>query len=106
MRSKMMSCLVDYDDNVERRLTRPLLMPKYKADTGVANLVKNTMQKAVVNRGVSKTKKVRNNTLHKGSTGLLYQRAGKQLEQQRSVLGMINGYIDKYPTDTNARVVV
>ena len=77
---------------------------KYESDKGVVNLVKNTMEKAVVNYGVGKTKEVRNNTLRKGSTGLLCQRAGKQLEQQRSVLGYRNGYnngyICKYPSDT------
>ena len=83
---------------------------------------KNAMERAVVNCGVGKKVGVRNTTLRKGSTGLLYQRAGKQLEQQRSVLGYrsgynnghtnkypldtLNGYIGKYLADTKARTVV
>ena len=76
------------------------------------------MEKAVVNCGVE----IRNATLRKGSDSLMYQRAGKQLEQRRSVLGhrsgynnghtskysshTLNGYIGKYPADTKARAVV
>ena len=86
-----MNCLVENNDDIERRITHPLLMSRYKSDKGVVNLVKNTMEKAVVNCGVSKTMKVRNNTIGKGSNMLPYQRAEKQLGQQRSLLGMRNG---------------
>ena len=68
--------------------------------------MKNSIEKAIVNCGVSKTKKVRKNTLHKGSTGLSCQRAGNKLEQQRCALGMINWYIGKYPADTNPQAIV
>ena len=113
-----MNCTVEYDDDVERRLTHHLLLPKYESDKGVVSLEKNTIEKAVVNCGVE----VRNITLRKGKDSLMYQRAGKQLEQQRSVLGYrsgynnghtskypsdtLNGYIGKYPADTKARTVV
>ena len=89
MRSKIMNCPVEYDNDVERRLTHHLLLPKYKSDKGVVSLEKNTMEKIVVNCGVE----IRNATLRKGSAGLLYQRAGKQLEQRRSVLGYRVGTI-------------
>ena len=117
MRIKMMNCPID-DDDVERRLTHPQLLPKHESDKGVVSLEKNTMEKAVVNCGVE----IRNATLRKGSDSSMYQRAGKQLEQRRSVLGYrsgynnghtskypldtLNGYIGKYPADTNARAVV
>ena len=113
-----MNCPVEYDDDVERRLTHHLLLPKYESDKGVVSLEKNTMEKAAVNCGVE----VRNVTLRKGNDSLMYQRAGKQLEQRRSVLGYrsgcnnghtskypsdtLNGYIGKYPADTKARAVV
>ena len=80
------------------------------------------MEKAVVNCGVGKTVGVRNTTLRKGIASSMYQSAGKQLEQRRSVLGYrigynnghtskypsdtLNGYIGKYPADTKARAVV
>ena len=32
MRSKIMNCLIEYDDDVERRLTHPLLLTKYESD--------------------------------------------------------------------------
>ena len=111
-----MICPVEYDDDVERRLTHHLFLPKYESDKGVVSLEKNTMEKAVVNCGVGKRVGVHNTTLRKDSAGLLCQRAGKQLEQRRSVLGyrsgynnghtnkypsdMLNGYIGKYPADT------
>ena len=85
-----MNSPIEYDDDVERRNTHPLLMSYYKSDRGVVSLEKNTMEKSVVNCGVSKTKKVHNNTLRRGSTGSLCQRAGKQLEQRRSELGYKN----------------
>ena len=75
-----MNCLVDYDGDVKRRLTHPLIMSKYETDTGVVNLVKNTMQKAVVNCGVSKKEKVCKSSLGKGSTRLPSQRAKKKLD--------------------------
>ena len=118
MRSKIMNCPVEYNNDVERRLTHHLLLPKYKPDKGVVSLEKNTIEKAVVNCGVE----VRNATLRKGNISSMYQRAGKQLEQRRSVLGYrsgynnghtskypsdtLNGYIGKYPADTKARTVV
>ena len=113
-----MNCPVEYDDDVERRLTHHLLLPKYKSDKGVVSLEKNTIGEAVVNCGVE----VRNDALRKGNISLVYQRAGKQLEQRRSVLGYrsgynnghtskypsdtLNGCIGKYPADTKARTVV
>ena len=75
-----MNCPIEYGDDVERRLTHPLLPPRYESDKGVVSLEKNTMEKGVVNCGVGKREGVRNNTLRRGSTGSLCQRAGKQLE--------------------------
>ena len=72
-----MNCPVEYDDDVERRLTHHLLLPKYESDRGLVSLEKNTMEKAVVNCGVE----VRKDALRKGNISLMYQRAGKQLEQ-------------------------
>ena len=43
MRSKIMNFPVEYDDGVERRLTHPLLLPKYESDKGVVSLERNTM---------------------------------------------------------------
>ena len=60
---KIMNCLIEYNDDVEHRISHPLLMPKYKSDKRVVSLEKNTMEKAVVNGGVGKRKGVRNNTL-------------------------------------------
>ena len=77
MRSKIMNCPIEYDNDVERRLTHPLLLPKYESDKRVVGLEKNTMEKAVVNCEVE----VRNATLRKGNDSSMYQRAGKQLEQ-------------------------
>ena len=77
MRSKIMNSPIEYDDDVDRRFTHPLLLPKYESDKGVVSLEKNTMEKAVVNCGVE----IRNATLRKGSDILMYQRAGKQLEK-------------------------
>ena len=112
-----MNCPVEYDDEVERRLTRHLLLPKYESYKGVVSLEKNTIEKAVVNCGVE----VRNDALRKGNISSMYQRVGKQLEQRRSVLGYrsgynnghtskypldtLNGYKGKYPADTKARTV-
>ena len=113
-----MNCPVEYDNDVERWLTHHLLLPKYESEKGVVSLEKNTMEKAVVNCGVE----VRNVTLRNGNVSLMYQRAGKQLEQRRSVLGYrsgynnghsskypsdtLNEYIGKYPVDTKARAGV
>ena len=52
MRSKIMNCPIEYDDDVERRITHPLLLPKYEPDKGVVSLEKNTIEKAIVNCGV------------------------------------------------------
>ena len=87
-----MNCPIEYNNDIERRLTHHLLLPKYESDKGVVNLEKNKMKKVVVNCGLGKTVGVRNTTLHKGSASLLCQRAGKQLEQRRSVLGYRSGY--------------
>ena len=62
-RRKIMSYLVDYDDDVERRLTHPILMPKFEADTGVVSLVKSTMKKAVVDCNVTSEARIRNSSL-------------------------------------------
>ena len=83
-----MNCPIEYDNDVERRLAHPLLLPKYESDKGVVSLETNTMEKAVVNCGVE----IHNATLRKGSDSSMYQRAGKQLEQRRSVLGYRSGY--------------
>ena len=95
-----MNCPVEYDGDVERRLTHHLLLPKYESDKGVVSLEKNTIEKAVVNCGVE----VRKDALRKGNNNSMYQRARKQLEQQRSVLGYKSGYnnghTSKYPSDT------
>ena len=63
MRSKIMNCPVEYDNDVERWLTHHLLLPKYESDKGVVSLEKNTIEKAVVNCGVE----VRKDALRKGN---------------------------------------
>ena len=48
MRSKLMDYQVEYNDDVKRQITPPLLLPKVEAGTEVVDVVKNTIKTAVV----------------------------------------------------------